>query len=97
MQRIVVYGVSGSGKTTLARRLAAALDLQHIELDALYHQPGWQPQEPEVFRAHLRDRLDAADGRWVTCGGYRSLSWDITLPAADTVVWLDLPRSVVMR
>lgn len=97
MQRVVVYGVSGSGKTTLASQLAAMRDLTHIELDELFHQPGWTPQEPERFRSNLRTALAAADGQWVTCGGYRSLTWDITLPEADTVVWLDLPKSLVMQ
>jgi adenylate kinase family enzyme len=39
--RVSILGTSGSGKTTLARRLAAALDLPHLELDAVFHQPGW--------------------------------------------------------
>ena len=33
--RISIIGASGSGKSTLARRLSAALDLVHVELDAL--------------------------------------------------------------
>lgn len=97
MERIVVVGISGAGKTTLAGQLADKLGLTHIELDSLFHQQDWTPQDPGVFRAELRARLAEAGGRWTTCGGYRSLSWDITLPEADTVVWLDMPRSMVMR
>ncbi|WP_423226670.1 AAA family ATPase, partial [Candidatus Amarolinea aalborgensis] len=51
MQRIVVVGTSGSGKTTLARRLALALGIPHIELDALHWEANWQEAPVEVFRA----------------------------------------------
>ena len=30
-----------SGKTSLARRLAAELNVPHVELDALHHGPNW--------------------------------------------------------
>ena len=41
--RVSIVGNAGSGKSTLAQALAACLDVPHIELDALFHQPGWQP------------------------------------------------------
>lgn len=97
MQRIVVVGNSGSGKSTLARQLAEKLDLDHIELDLLFHQPGWTPQDPDVFRDDLIERMDAAAKGWTICGNYKSVTWSITMPQADAIVWLDLPRSVVMR
>src|SRR6266508_2350063 len=58
-----VVGNSGSGKSTLARALAAELGVAHIELDAIYHQPGWQPLPAADFRA----RVDAATatGVWL--------------------------------
>src|SRR3954449_806769 len=49
LHRIVVIGCSGSGKTTLAMRIAAQLDLPHVELDGLFHGPNWVPVAPEVF------------------------------------------------
>ena len=97
MQRVVVVGNSGSGKTTLARQLADKLGLTHIELDALFHQPGWTPQDPEVFRANLVEGMEAAPNGWTICGNYKGVTWSTTMPQADTIVWLDLPRSVIMR
>lgn len=40
-QRILVAGTSGSGKTTLAARIGERLHLPHVEIDALFHGPGW--------------------------------------------------------
>jgi adenylate kinase family enzyme len=43
-RRLLVAGTSGSGKTMLARRIAAVLEIPHIEIDALYHGAGWTPR-----------------------------------------------------
>lgn len=94
MRRISVVGNSGSGKTTLARRLAAVLEVPHLELDSVFHQPGWQPLDTEEFR----DRVAAfiSGESWVVDGNYSKVR-DIVWARADTVVWLDLPRHRVMR
>ena len=89
-----VVGSSGSGKSTLGARLAAALDVPFVELDAIFHQPGWVELEREEFRARVASGVPQPG--WVIDGNYgavRGLVWD----AADTVVWIDLPRSTVMR
>lgn len=95
MQRINVVGPSGSGKTTVATRLADALDLPRVELDALHHQPGWTEMPAE----ELRERVAAltAGSRWVVDGNYSSKLGDLVWRRADTMVWLDLPRAAVMR
>jgi adenylate kinase family enzyme len=93
--RVSVVGCPGAGKTTFARALAAQLGVDHVEIDALHHGPGWTPAPRDVLRARLAERL-AAPG-WVVDGNYRSTVGDLVRPAADTVVWLDLPRATVMR
>jgi adenylate kinase family enzyme len=94
VRRVSVVGNSGSGKSALARALAARLGVPHVELDAIYHQPGWQALPEEDFRAKVA-AVTAADG-WVVDGNYSSVR-DIVWSRADTVVWLDLPRRTVMR
>jgi adenylate kinase family enzyme len=94
VQRISVVGNSGSGKTTLARSLAGVLGLPHLELDAVFHQPGWQPLDRSIFRARV-DEFTLARG-WVVDGNYSAVR-DIVWSRADTVIWLDLPRWRVMR
>ncbi len=94
VRRVSVVGTTGSGKSTLARRLAAILGVPYLELDGVNHQPGWEPLPREEFRRIVATRV-AADG-WVIDGNYsavRPLVWG----RADTVVWLDLPKAVVMR
>ncbi len=98
MRRVVVVGNSGSGKTTLADEVAARLGVPHVELDAHFHRAGWTPAPAPEFADGIRAALDEADavaGGWVVCGNYRAVRAGIWA-RADTIVWLDLPRAVVM-
>jgi len=94
VRRVSVVGNSGSGKSTVARELALVLGVPHLELDGVFHQPGWVPLPEDEFR-RVVGAVAAGDG-WVMDGNYsvvRPLVW----ARADTVVWLDLPRRTVMR
>jgi adenylate kinase family enzyme len=95
MDRVAVVGSSGSGKTWLAARLAVALDLTHVELDAIHHGPGWTAATAEQMRAELDSRCPA-DGAWVADGNYESKGGDLVRERADAVIWLDLDRRAVM-
>ena len=92
--KIAVIGTSGSGKTTVARELARRLGVPHVELDALYHGPGWSETPPEEFRRRVAAATEA-DG-WVVDGNYDSKLGELVLERADTVVWLDLPLRVAL-
>ena len=94
MRRVSVVGTSGSGKSTLARELAAILGVPYLELDAVHHQPGWEPLPTGEFRRLVAAEA-AADG-WVIDGNYGKVR-DLVWARADTVVWLDLPKRTVMR
>ncbi|MFB7056188.1 adenylate kinase [Streptomyces vinaceus] len=93
MQRILVVGVTGAGKSTLARTLSGRLGLPYHEMDALYFDgPDWATND--TFSEDVSALT--AGPRWVIDSlGYpevRDLLWN----RADTVVWLDYPRRVVM-
>ena len=95
--RILVIGSSGSGKTTLGRRLAAALDLKQVELDAVNWLPGWRglhQDDPEEFRR--RAAIETAGERWV-CDGNYSVLRQVLWPRATHAIWLDYARPVIMR
>jgi adenylate kinase family enzyme len=93
-RRISVVGCSGAGKSTLSRRLAQRLGYRHVELDALFHQPNWQPLPTEQFQQATRDALHG-DG-WIAEGNYSAVR-PLVRERSDMVIWLDLPRHKVMR
>jgi adenylate kinase family enzyme len=94
--RIVVVGTSGVGKTTLARRIAALLELPHIELDAINWQPGWRDltrHDPEEFVRRVNEAIRAE--AWVLDGNYGPVRDRVWLRATH-LVWLDYQRPVIM-
>ena len=90
--RVLVAGTSGAGKTTLARRVAGVLQLPCVELDALFHGPGWTPRPDFAGEVHRF----AATATWVTEWQYDAVR-SLLADRADLLVWLDLPRAVVVR
>lgn len=91
-RRVLVAGTSGSGKTTLAARVAEMLAVPHVEMDALFHGPEWTPRP-----SFLEDvRRFSAEPAWVTEWQYGRARAHLA-ERADLLVWLDLPRAVVMR
>ena len=93
MSRIAIVGSGGSGKSTLARRLGALLGINVIHLDSLFWQPGWVATETGAWRG-IQEDLVKGDS-WIIDGNY-SDTMDVRLEAADTVIFLDFPRSVCL-
>ncbi|HET9061351.1 MAG TPA: hypothetical protein VFN61_15635 [Acidimicrobiales bacterium] len=90
--RVLVCGTAGSGKTTIAEHISAILNIPHVEIDALFHGPNWQPLD-----SFLDDVAAFAEQpSWVTEWQYGDAR-PLLLKRADMLVWLDLPRSAVMR
>ena len=93
MRRVSVVGNSGSGKSVLGRALAAALHVPYLELDSIFHLPGWTELPTDEFRARVKA---AADGPgWVVDGNYSVVN-DLVWDRADTVVWVDPPHPIAM-
>jgi len=91
MKRVLVIGSGGAGKSTFARRLGALLGLEVIHLDSLYWQAGWVEPPREVWHERVSGLLRRE--AWVMDGNY-SGTLEERLEACDTVVFLDLPRTL---
>jgi len=57
VRRLSAVGNSGGGKTTLAKRIAAQLQVPHLELDSIFHLPGWQGLSADEFRRAVADTV----------------------------------------
>jgi adenylate kinase family enzyme len=91
--RIQVVGTSGSGKSTLARSLSRRLNLEHLELDSIYHQPGWTPLPDDEFKAQISEFVSKSN--WVIDGNYSRLRQIMDVRVTH-LIWLDYPRWFVM-
>ena len=70
------------------------LGIPYVELDAIRHLPNWEELPDDEFQAAVREVV--AGDAWVVDGNYgpvRAITWS----RATTIVWLDLPRWLVMR
>ena len=89
MRRVLVLGSGGAGKSTFAARLAERVGLPLIHLDAFYWRPGWVETPKEEWTRRVEQLL--AGERWVMDGNYGG-TLERRLAAADTVIFLDIPR-----
>jgi adenylate kinase family enzyme len=96
---VLIAGTGGSGKTTLARRIGPVLGLPVYELDALYFGPDLRMSS--TFEHEIEQLIEAEIWLFDSQGpppeseapaSVRERLWD----RADTLVWLDYPRRVVV-
>lgn len=93
MDRIAIIGCSGAGKSTLSGRLGQRLNIPVVHLDRLFWQPGWVESPRPQFEQRVRDAVQR--DRWIIDGTFIATQ-HIIMPRADTVIWLDFPRSICM-
>ena len=93
MQRVLIVGSGGAGKSTLARQLAEILRIDVIHLDTLFWKPSWVESEQEEWKAKVQAAVQQES--WVMDGNF-SGSLPERIEACDTVIFLDLPRTVCL-
>ncbi len=89
MKRIVLIGPGGAGKSTLARQIGDKTSLPVIHLDAHYWRAGWVEPPKDEWAARVGALV--AREAWVMDGNYGG-TMEVRLAAADTIIFLDLPR-----
>lgn len=87
--RIVILGCAGSGKTTLARQLGERTGAPVISLDAIW-PVALQENDLPAFRILLQQAHAGED--WISEGNFGVATFDIRLPRATLVLWLEHPR-----
>jgi adenylate kinase family enzyme len=93
MRKVLVIGSGGAGKSTFAKRLGARLKVAVIHLDSHYWRPGWVETPKAEWLKTVEELLERDS--WVMDGNY-SGTLDHRLKACDTVIFLDLPRTVCL-
>ncbi len=83
---MVILGCAGTGKTTLARRLSERTGAPVICLDEIW-QPHWGEKDVPAFRGLLQ-KAHAGDD-WISDGNFAVATFDIRLPRATLVIWLE--------
>ena len=94
MRRVMVIGCAGAGKSTLARKLSDVTGPPLVGLDRCYWRSGWIEPSMTDWRETVEKLV--AEPEWVMDGNY-SGTFDLRMPRADTVIWLDYPRTVCLR
>jgi len=89
VQKVAIIGSCGAGKSTLAQQLGRALGLNVIHLDQAYWQPNWIEPDPQTWRQQVKTLI--TEPTWIIDGNY-SGTFDLRLPLADRVIFLDFPR-----
>ena len=95
--RIHIIGNTAVGKSTLGLRLARALDLPFVELDALNWEPGWvglNTTNPAAFERRIHEAT-RGEG-WVVAGSYIGFAQRVFWARLQTVIWLDLPLPQIL-
>jgi adenylate kinase family enzyme len=89
MKKILVIGSGGAGKSTLSRQLGERLNLPVIHLDTHYWNAGWEPTPQDKWQQIVEHLMN--QDTWIMDGNY-SGTMNARLEAADTVIFLDMPR-----
>ncbi|PEQ04441.1 DNA topology modulation protein [Bacillus toyonensis] len=91
MKKIILIGSGGSGKSTLAKQLGNKLNIKVHHLDALFWKANWEGVPREEQRKVQKNLIK--EEKWIIDGNYGG-TMDLRLNAADTIIFLDIHRTI---
>ncbi|PEE24663.1 topology modulation protein [Bacillus toyonensis] len=91
MKKIILIGSCGSGKSTLAKQLGNKLNIKVHHLDALFWKANWEGVPREEQRKVQKNLIKEEE--WIIDGNYGG-TMDLRLNAADTIIFLDIHRTI---
>lgn len=94
MKRVMIIGSGGAGKSTAAIALHKITGLPLIHLDHHYWNPGWTETPKEEWEKKIISLCEEEE--WIMDGNYGG-TMDYRLEAADTILFLYLPRLVCLQ
>ena len=97
-QRLLTWGNSCSGKSSLAEAIAESEGFTFVELDALNWLPNWvglNTTDPDRLEQLFREATEG--DTWIAAGSYSEQAKAAFWPKLETIIWLDLPRHLLMR
>jgi len=92
--KIAIIGYSGSGKSTLARRLAEIYQIPVLFLDTVQFLPNWAVRDEAEGRSLVRQFMQ--NEAWVIDGNYDKFFREERMEQADTIIFLNFPRTVCL-
>lgn len=91
MKKVLIIGSGGAGKSTFARRLHTVTGLPLIHLDKIHWQPNWTEMPKDKWRTTVEEMVRGEE--WIMDGNFGG-TMDIRLKACDTIIFLDMPRTL---
>jgi len=92
--KFFIVGSGGAGKSTLASILSEQQGIPSFELDQLFWNDAWVVADADVFQNRVS--LVVSQSQWILDGNYRGTVFNKVYSAADTLVWVNFPRRVVV-
>jgi adenylate kinase family enzyme len=79
-------------KSTLSRKLGQILNIEVFHLDSLHWKPGWVETPFDEWK-RIVEKLTSNE-KWIIDGNYGDSTLETRFQAADTIIFLDMPRTV---
>ncbi len=89
MNKIFIFGKPGGGKSSLGKKISKITGINLHALDLIEYLPNGERVSPAEYKVKHAATINTE--RWVVEGFGQPESFWVTIDAADTLVYIDLP------